>query len=104
MESIGRKLTRIPAPRGSCAVHPRQSGLMNMIAEHALATLSKDFPEWGLHAGDGGSVVHVHDQGKAYENEFIDVRGITVAVLAVDAADLREVSRDERPIPHLRTA
>lgn len=75
-----------------------------MIAEHALAAISRDFPEWGLHAGDVGTVVHVHPQGRAYEVEFVDVRGMTVAVLSIDAADLREVGREERPIPHLRTA
>ncbi len=75
-----------------------------MIAEQALAALSKDIPEWGLHAGDVGTIVHVHARGEAYEVEFIDVRGETVAVLTIKAEYLREVGRDERPIPHLKSA
>ncbi|MBX3728840.1 MAG: DUF4926 domain-containing protein [Candidatus Sumerlaeia bacterium] len=75
-----------------------------MIPEHSLAVLLSPSPPHGLVAGDVGTVVHVHDDGAGYEVEFMDVLGQTIAVLTVDANDLRELREGERAIPHLRSA
>lgn len=75
-----------------------------MISEHKLAVLLREFPEHSLVAGDVGTVVHVHNGGEGYEVEFMDAFGETIAVLTVDAPDLRELRRGERAVPHLRLA
>jgi hypothetical protein len=75
-----------------------------MIPEHSLAVLLRDFPAHGLAPGDVGTVVHVHEGGRGYEVEFMDVLGETIAVLTVDASDLRQLRQGERAIPHLRSA
>ena len=53
-----------------------------------------------LEAGDVGTVVLVHGKGAAYEVEFMTLGGDTVAVLTIDAADVRPF--DEREIVHAR--
>jgi hypothetical protein len=35
--------------------------------------LAVDRPEWGLVAGDVGTIVHVYGEGEAYEVEFTTV-------------------------------
>ncbi len=62
-----------------------------MLAEHSIVVLNSDMPDAGLHAGDVGAIVHVYGQGKAYEVEFIDGDGTTIALMTL-------VSREIRPI------
>ena len=71
-----------------------------MIKEFDLVALTRALPEHNLEAGDVGTVVLVHGKGAAYEVEFMTLGGDTVAVLTVDAADVRPV--DEREIVHAR--
>ena len=66
-----------------------------MIAEHSMVVLNDDRTTDGLHAGDVGAVVHVYGDGKAYEVEFVDGNGTTVALLTVDAADVRPIEAGE---------
>jgi hypothetical protein len=75
-----------------------------MIPEHSLAVLLSDSPQHGLAPGDVGTVVHVHNGGEGHEVEFMDVLGETIAVLTLDARDLRPLQQGERAIPHLRSA
>ena len=42
-----------------------------MIKEHDRVVLKKSVPDEGLKAGDVGTVVHVHDKGRAFEVEFL---------------------------------
>jgi hypothetical protein len=42
----------------------------------------------------------VHDQGAAYEVEFLTLAGETLAVLTLTAAQVRPAAADE--IPHVR--
>jgi hypothetical protein len=42
--------------------------------ELELVVLKRDIPEHGLARGDVGTVVHVYDNGAAYEVESNDVR------------------------------
>lgn len=66
-----------------------------MIAEHSMVALNDDRTADGLHAGDVGAVVHVYGDGKAYEVEFVDGSGTTVALLTLDAADVRPIEAGE---------
>jgi hypothetical protein len=66
-----------------------------MIAEHAMVVLNFDKPSSGLFAGDVGAVVHVYSNGAAYEVEFVDGDGTTVACITLDAKDVRSIDRGE---------
>ena len=70
------------------------------IKEHDCVVLTKNLPEENLEAGDVGTVVHIHNDGVAYEVEFITLAGDTVAVTTVEASDLRPVGK--RDISHVR--
>ena len=54
-----------------------------MLAEHSIVVLNSNLPDAGLHAGDVGAIVHVHGQGKAYEVEFVDGDGTTIALMTL---------------------
>ncbi len=71
-----------------------------MIKEHDCVVLTKRLPEEGLEAGDVGAVVHIHQNGAAYEVEFVTLAGRTVAVATVGAAGLRPVGQWD--ISHVR--
>jgi hypothetical protein len=51
-----------------------------MIREHDLVVLRRDKREWGLEAGDVGTVVLVYPKG-GYVVEFVDHEGNTLALL-----------------------
>ncbi|MBW3596719.1 MAG: DUF4926 domain-containing protein [Planctomycetes bacterium] len=65
------------------------------LAEHSLAVLNREIPDAGLAAGDVGAIVHVYGQGKANEVEFVDGDGTTVALLTLDATDVRPLREGE---------
>jgi hypothetical protein len=50
------------------------------IKEHDRVVLKSDLPAEGLKAGDVGTVVHIYQDGLAYEVEFTALNGDTVAV------------------------
>lgn len=60
-----------------------------MIDELDLVVLKHDLPDTRLAAGDVGTVVLVHRQGAGYEVEFTTLSGDTVAVVTLDASDVR---------------
>lgn len=71
------------------------------MKELDLVVLKRDIPEHGLASGDLGTIVHAYSDGAAYEVEFNLASGETVAVLTLDAADLRP--RGGREILHTRS-
>jgi hypothetical protein len=71
-----------------------------MINELDLVVLKRDLPTERLTAGDVGTVVLVHQQGAGYEVEFTTLSGDTVAVVNLDASDVRPV--EAREIVHAR--
>ncbi|MEZ4668473.1 MAG: DUF4926 domain-containing protein [Anaerolineae bacterium] len=71
-----------------------------MIQEHERAILTADLPEYGFKAGDVGIVVHIYDDGAAYEMEFFALDGRTLDVVTVEATQVRPVSR--RDVLHVR--
>ena len=69
--------------------------MMTMLAEHSIVVLNSDIPDAGLNAGDVGAIVHVHDQGKAYEVEFVDGDGTTIALMTLEANEIRPIGPGE---------
>lgn len=66
-----------------------------MIAEHSLVVLDREPEHEKLNRGDVGTVVHVYKSGAAYEVEFVDGGGLTVALITVDATDVRPIEPGE---------
>ena len=59
---------------------------MPIFAETDLVQLRQAQPAHGLAVGAVGAVVLVHEQGAAYEVEFVRPDGTTQAVLTLPAA------------------
>jgi hypothetical protein len=57
--------------------------------------LTRNLPQHRLVQGDVATVVHVYDDGKAYEVEFVTLAGRTVAVVTVEVASVRPIRADE---------
>ena len=70
-----------------------------MIKELDTIVLTSDLPEFGLRAGDLGTVVLVHQPG-GYEVEFVTLDGETVAVISLTPEQIRPVGH--REIAHAR--
>jgi hypothetical protein len=70
------------------------------IREHEMVVLTRDVPEHQLQSGDVGAVVHVYENGKAFEVEFVTGSGQTLAVETFQPGDIRPVSAME--ILHIR--
>jgi len=66
-----------------------------MITEHSLVVLDREPEHEKLHRGDVGTIVHVYKDGVAYEVEFVDGGGSTVALITVDANDVRRIESGE---------
>ena len=71
-----------------------------MIAELDDVILEHDLPVHGLARGDIGTVVLVHANGAGYEVEFTALDGETLAVVTLNADEVRSVGR--REIAHVR--
>jgi uncharacterized protein DUF4926 len=71
-----------------------------MIKEHDRVVLVTPVSAEGLEAGDVGTVVHVYEDGQAYEVEFVTLDGHTAAVATLESSQVRPVSR--RDITHTR--
>ena len=71
-----------------------------MIKELEAIVLSRDLSEYGLNRGDIGAVVHCYSEGKAYEVEFVTGEGQTIAVVTLEAKDVRPMHANE--ILHVR--
>jgi len=67
-----------------------------MHKELDLVALANDLPEYNLHRGDVGTVVHVYgaiptDSGQLYEVEFMNVAGDTLAVATLREDEVKAV-------------
>ena len=65
-----------------------------MIELYKKAALTRDVPSDGLKRGDVGTVVMIHEGG-GYEIEFMTFSGDTIAVVTLEAADLRPLRKRE---------
>ena len=68
-----------------------------MIKDLDVVALTRDLPEKGLRAGDVGAVVMVHQDGAAFEVEFIGLDGKTIALLTLPADAIRPIRAGEIP-------
>ncbi|HZL13640.1 MAG TPA: DUF4926 domain-containing protein [Verrucomicrobiae bacterium] len=73
---------------------------MNPINELDAVALTGDLPERGLVRGDVGTAVLVHDNGAAFEVEFVGYDGHTVALLTLEKTQVRPLQTHD--IPHAR--
>ena len=71
-----------------------------MIKELDDVILACDLPEYGLSAGDIGTVVLVHRKEAGYEVEFTELDGDTIAVVTLMANQVRPVQAGA--IAHMR--
>ena len=71
------------------------------MTERDIAVLTRSLPEHGLEGGDVGAIVHVYEAGKGFEVEFVAGSGATLAVVTLDANDVRPVAAGE--ILHVRS-
>ncbi len=71
-----------------------------MFNELETVVLIHDIEKYGLKRGDIGAVVHMYDNGKVAEVEFITAKGKTVAVLTLTSKDIRSIAKNE--ILHVR--
>ena len=65
------------------------------MTELEVAVLAREVPEYGLRAGDVGTIVHAYADRRAVEVEFVTAEGRTIAVLALDTEDVRPMSDGE---------
>jgi hypothetical protein len=64
------------------------------VRELDVVALAADLPSDGLSAGDTGTVVHVfHKPYTAYEVEFTDSEGGTIAMVTLTADQFRLLGR-----------
>ncbi len=71
-----------------------------MLKELDTVVLTRDLPEHGLQRGDVGAVVHVHGAGAAYEVEFVDGDGRTLALATLTPQDVAPMRG--RVVLHIR--
>jgi hypothetical protein len=72
-----------------------------MMKEHSLVVLDRDSAHEKLSRGDIGTIVNIYDGGKGYDVEFVDGSSHTVALITLDAADVRPIGPDE--LLHVRS-
>jgi hypothetical protein len=73
---------------------------MNTINELDAVALTCDLPAHGLVRVDVGTAVLVHNDGAAFEVEFVGYDGHTVALLTLERAQVRPLHTHD--IPHAR--
>jgi hypothetical protein len=71
-----------------------------MINELDCIVLTTDIPEYGLTAGDIGTIVMVHETGRGFEVEFVALDGETLAIASLSSTQIRPVTHHE--IAHAR--
>ena len=68
-----------------------------MLREYDVVRLLRAVPGSGLEPGAVGAVVIVYPEADAYEVEFVDREGATIALLTLEGSWLENVPDDSRP-------
>lgn len=71
-----------------------------MLNELDRIVLTEPLPAERLVTGDVGTIVHLYEDGAAFEIEFLTLDGQTAVVATVEASKVRPVRSDE--ITHAR--
>ncbi len=66
-----------------------------MLQELDTVVLLKNIEEYSLVKGDTGKIVHRYQNGQAFEVEFVQADGSTIALLALTVNDVRPMHRGE---------
>ena len=66
-----------------------------MIWEFESVVFTVDLPQYGLLAGDVGTVADIHPSGKAYEVEVFLADGSTYGVVTVQEGQIRSATKNE---------
>jgi hypothetical protein len=74
--------------------------VIKMFDELETIVLTINLPQHRLITGDLGTVVLIHAGGAGYEVEFTDMSGKTLAVVTLDADQVRRAASGE--IAHVR--
>lgn len=72
-----------------------------MIKETDIVALTRGIPDYKLKIGDIGTVVHRYKEERAFEVEFVNAEGGTIAVLTLNKDSLRPITGKE--ILHVRS-
>ena len=67
---------------------------MKTFEELDFVVLTHDIAEHNLKAGDGGTIVHVHDESH-FMVEFVEAAGTTRALLHLSSEDVRPVTSSD---------
>ncbi len=71
-----------------------------MIREFEPVVFTVDLPQYGLMAGDVGTVADIHPSGKAFEVEVFRADGSTYDVVTVQEGQIRPATKNE--VTHAR--
>lgn len=71
-----------------------------MFSELDTVALTHDIGEYALKSGDIGGIVHCYEQGEAFEVEFVNGEGKTVALVTLARNEIRSIGG--REILHAR--
>ncbi|MBW4623576.1 MAG: DUF4926 domain-containing protein [Cyanosarcina radialis HA8281-LM2] len=66
--------------------------LDSLFKELDTVALTRDLPEQGLKRGDIGAIVHCYSDRTAFEVEFVDSAGDTIALLTLTNNDIQLVN------------
>ena len=69
--------------------------MKKIIEEFEEVVLINDLPKFGLRAGDIGVVVDIHGNNAGYTLEFMTRDGATVAVVTLNADQVRPIGERE---------
>ena len=69
--------------------------MADRLKEHDRFVLTEDMPAEGLHAGDLGTVVMVHDDPPGYRGEFTWLDGRTRAIVGLNPDQVRRAKGNE---------
>jgi len=59
-----------------------------MFSELDIVTLNHDLIEHNLKKGAVGTILQVYEKGKAYEVEFVNNKGETLAIVTLKGSDI----------------
>ena len=71
-----------------------------MIKDLDVVALTRDLPQHGLVRGDTGTIVHLYEDRKAYEVDFMTYGGATIAIATLTADAVRPIG--PRDMAHVR--
>lgn len=67
-------------------------GVNNIMKLLDVIQLTEDVLIYNLKTGEQGTIVHVHNDGKAFEVEFVDKEGYTYALVCLEKHQIKKVN------------